>query len=114
MSIGLTRLQNLTLDSFHEHWRNHHAPLVVSVAGILGIRRYIQLLPLDGAEGFRVPADPKFDGVAQIDFDSIEDITKGHRTEQAQAALRQLAEDEARFIDREKSVRWWGRIEVVI
>lgn len=114
MSIGLTRLPSLTQSEFISHWRNHHAPLVISVSHLLGIRKYTQLVPLSGSERILIPPGSGFDGVAEIDFDSVEIVTSGHRSEEARAAIRQLAMDEAAFVDTEKSVRWWGRIESIL
>lgn len=109
LSIGLTRLPALTQEEFLSHWQVVHAPLVISVSRVLGIRHYTQLVPLNGGEGKSLPSGPELDGVAQIDFDSIEIVTSGHRSEEARAALRQVALDEATFIDTAKSVRWWSR-----
>lgn len=114
MSIGLTRLPALTQEEFLDHWRNQHAPLVTSVSGVLGIRKYTQLVPLSGSECIHIPPGSRFDGVAEIDFDSVEIVTSGHRSEEARAAIRQLAMDEAAFVDTEKSVRWWGRVESIL
>jgi uncharacterized protein (TIGR02118 family) len=110
MSIGLTRLSALTQEEFLSHWQVVHAPLVISVSRVLGIRHYTQLIPLNDAEGKSLRSGPEFDGIAQVDFESIEAVTRGHRSEEARGALRQLAFDEATFIDTAKSVRWWSRI----
>lgn len=114
MSIGLTRLPLLSHEEFLNYWRNHHGPLVLSVSGILGIRRYHRLVPLSHSSGLGASSGPAFDGVAQVDFDTVEAVLFGHRNEAAREALRRLREDEDRFLAREKSVTSWSEIETVL
>jgi uncharacterized protein (TIGR02118 family) len=114
MSIGLTRLPSLSHEEFLAYWRNHHAPLVLSVSEILGIRRYNRLVPLSESSGLKSSSESSFDGVAQVDFDSIEAVVYGQRSEHAPNALKRLREDEDRFIAREKSVTSWAEIESVL
>ena len=106
IQYGLHRKPGMSHEDFVAYWRDHHAELVRSVAGCLGIVRYVQnhgALPDVTAhmrEG-RGTAEP-FDGLAAISFASEEELK---RTDpEAVEARRRLAEDEAEFIDFSRSV----------
>ena len=114
MSVGLTRLPLLSHDEFLAYWRGYHAPLVLAVSGILGIRRYQRLVPLSPSAGLSASSGLAFDGVAQVDFDTVDAVLFGHRNEAAREALRRLREDEDRFLARQKSVTSWSEIETVL
>ena len=55
----------------------------------------------------------KFDRVAQLWWDSFDDMASA-RAEEAAPAARALLEDERRFIDLTKSHLWWGEEHVII
>jgi len=42
----VTRLAHLSQQAFDAHWIERHAPLVRSFQGVLGIRAYVQTVPL--------------------------------------------------------------------
>ena len=108
--FGLHRLPPLSVDEFALYWRDRHAPLVASVAAVLGIRRYVQLHPLTGT----VPENLAnsrglaltFDGIAELWFDSEAAITESTSTADGRRAARLLLEDERRFIDLDRSPIW--------
>lgn len=108
MSIGLTRLPHLDESEFLQYWQNDHAPLVQSVAEVLGIRKYVQQIPLATSSGLKNSSQFNFDGIAEVWFDDIDSVFVGHRQAEAKAALAELNQDEARFIDQNKSVVWWS------
>ncbi len=118
MTFCLMRLPHLTREAFQDHWLNRHGPLVKSVAGDLGIRRYVQLhsLPLRASAGLRAGrgAPEEYDGVAELWFDSLEAVLENGRRPQAQAAGLRLLEDEKTFIDLPRSPLWWGEERAVI
>jgi uncharacterized protein (TIGR02118 family) len=104
----LTRLPSLTQEEFQDYWLNTHAPLVRSVAALLNIRRYVQShsfsdARLQPAVAVRAAIVSGYDGVAEISWDSIEDIISAGATSEGRAAGRKLLEDERRFIDLPKS-----------
>ena len=84
----------------------------------LRIRRYVQLhsLPAEAHEGLRASreAPAEFDGVAELWFDSLDDVIENGRRPEAQAAGALLLEDERRFIDLPRSPLWWGEERVII
>ncbi|MFZ5669542.1 MAG: EthD domain-containing protein [Pseudomonadota bacterium] len=111
LTIALTRLPTLTRGEFQAYWRDRHAPLVRSMAEVMGIVGYVQLHvgPDDGGPG----AAP-FDGLAEVWFASREAHAARMATADARAAARRLREDERRFVDIARSPRWWGQAHRVI
>ena len=116
LTFVLTRLPHLSREAFQDYWLNTHAPLVASVREPLRIRRYVQLhsLPADVSASLRQSrGGPEgYDGVAQLWWDSFEDMA-GAGDEAAREAGRLLLEDEKRFVDLSRSPLWWG-VEHVI
>lgn len=118
LTFALVRLPHLTREQFQDYWLNTHGPLVASVKDVLRIRRYVQLHSFDEAisEGIRASrnAPPQFDGVAQLWYDSLEDLAALGGDPAAREAGRLLLEDERKFIDLPKSPLWWGEEKVII
>lgn len=118
LTFALVRLPHLTREQFQDYWLNTHGPLVASVKDVLRIRRYVQLHSFDAAisEGIRASrnAPPQFDGVAQLWYDSLEDLAALGGDPAAREAGRLLLEDERKFIDLPKSPLWWGEEKVII
>ena len=101
MTFVLTRLPHLSREQFQDYWLNTHAPLVASVRETLRIRRYVQLhsLPPEISDSLRATrGGPEgFDGVAQLWWDSFEDLAAGAHDEAAKAAGRIVEQRAARF-----------------
>ncbi len=118
LTFALVRLPHLTREQFQDYWLNIHGPLVASVKDSLRIRRYVQLHSFDEAlsAGIRASRDgpPQFDGVAQLWYDSLEDLAALADDPAARAAGRLLLEDEKTFIALPKSPLWWGEEKVII
>ena len=115
----LRRREDMTREEFQRYWREQHAPLVKRNAEALRIRRYVQVhardTDLDDAiTGVRGSAPRFYDGVAELWWDSLEDLLAAFSTEEGQAAGRALLEDEQRFIDLPHSPLWLGEENVVI
>jgi uncharacterized protein (TIGR02118 family) len=116
LTYALVRLPHLTRAEFQTYWFETHAPLVASVKEALRIRRYVQLhsLSADVSEQIRASrGGPEgYDGVAQLWWDSFEDMAGGDPAAAAEAG-RLLLEDEKRFIDLSRSPLWWGEEKVI-
>lgn len=122
LTFCLTRLPSLTVEQFQDYWWNRHAPLVKSHREALRIKRYVQMHSADPAlaEALRTSragsldkAPAVYDGVAQLWWDSLDDIAAAMTTPEGAEAGRQLLEDEAKFIDFAKSPLWFGEEKVV-
>lgn len=118
LTFCLTRLPHLSREAFQDYWFNTHGPLVRSVGEVLGVRRYVQMhsLPQEVSEPLRAsrggPAG--FDGVAELWYDSLEDLGVRMQDPAAREAAALLLEDEKKFIDLPRSPLWWGQERPVI
>ena len=118
LTFCLVRLPHLSREAFQDYWFNTHGPLVRSVGEVLGVRRYVQTHSLPDAASEALQASrggpPSFDGVAELWYDSLEDLGVRMQDPAARAAAQLLLEDERRFIDLAKSPLWWGEEKPVI
>lgn len=118
LTFCLTRRPEFTRATFQDYWFNTHAPLVTSVKDVLRIRRYVQMhsLPLEVSADTRASrGGPEgYDGVAELWWDSFEDMGLSAGDPAAREAGRLLLEDEKRFIDLARSPLWWGEERVII
>jgi uncharacterized protein (TIGR02118 family) len=115
----LRRREGITREEFQRYWREQHAPLVRRHAETLRIRRYVQThareTDLDGVLATSRGSEPSFyDGVAELWWDSLEDLLAAYSTEAGQAAGAELLADEQRFIDLPRSPLWLGEEKVVV
>ena len=108
----LRRLPTLSREEFQRYWYETHGPLVRRHAKALRIRRYVQLHTLDDPINAALQesrgAEEPYDGVAELWWESREDLEQALATPEAQQAGRELLEDERRFIDLGRSALWLG------
>lgn len=92
---------------FHKYWLENHGPLVRSFAKVIRARKYIQshtIAPELSAEFAKSRGMPDaYDGITEVWWDNIEDLTAGMNSPEGQEAGRKLIEDEAKFIDFKRS-----------
>jgi uncharacterized protein (TIGR02118 family) len=104
------RLEHLSRAEFQRYWRETHGPLVRSQAALLRIRRYVQTHTLDSPVNAALAtsrgAPEEFDGVAELWWDSLDDLTAATASSEGRAASLALYEDERRFIDHARSPLW--------
>lgn len=120
LTFCLHRLPSLSREDFQRYWHERHAPLVARHAETLRIRRYVQTHSLVEGDpvnaGLRAsrggPAD--YDGVAELWWDSLEDLAAATASDDGGAAAIELLEDERTFIDLARSPLWLGEERVVI
>jgi uncharacterized protein (TIGR02118 family) len=115
----LRRREGMSREEFQRYWREQHAPLVQRHAESLRIKRYVQThardTDLDEAVAASRGSEARFyDGVAELWWDSLEDVVAAYSSEAGQAAGAELLEDEQRFIDLSRSPLWFGEEEVLI
>lgn len=112
------RLPGMARAEFQAYWRERHAPLVREVAPVLRIRRYVQshtvdIAAISAAVEARGGGEP-FDGVAELWWDSAEDIVAVGDTKAGRDAGRRLLADEKNFIDLATSTIFYTEEHVVI
>ncbi len=112
LTFCLTRLPGLSREQFQAYWYDNHAPLVKSVSEVLGIRRYVQMHSMPDEASAALQASrggpASYDGVAQLWYDSLEDLGQRMADPRARDAAQLLLEDEKKFIDLPRSPLWWG------
>lgn len=113
------RLPALSPEAFYQYWLENHGPLVRSHSTALRIRRYTQghtftdprIDPAVNARGCQVAA---YDGVAEVWWDSVEDLVEAGSSAEGRAAGRELLEDERRFIDLANSSMFYVREHEIV
>ena len=114
----LRRLPRLSREEFQRYWRETHGPLVRSHAKTLRIRRYVQVHTLENPinevlRESRGTLEP-YDGVAELWWDSAEDMAVANLTPEGRRAAQELLDDERRFADLERSALWVAEEHVVV
>jgi uncharacterized protein (TIGR02118 family) len=115
----IRRREGMTREEFQRYWRQEHAQLVKRHAEVLRIRRYVQThardTDLDEALAGSRGSQPRYyDGVAELWWESVEDLLEASTSDEGQIAGQALLEDERRFIDLANSPIWLGEENVVI
>jgi hypothetical protein len=103
----IRRREDLPLEEFHRYRLEEHGPLARSLLESLGPRRYVQThtltTDLNGALAASRGTSEAYDGLAEVWWDSLDMLLAVSGTEEGQRANETLTEDEARFIDFERS-----------
>ena len=93
--ICARRKSGMTRAEFSDYWRNHHGPLVRSVPEFMQhVRKYVQCHLVAGAPPLGVAG--AYDGVAELWFDSAEEI---ERAFEEPRYLEIIRPDELKFVD---------------
>jgi hypothetical protein len=111
LTFLLRRKPDMTLREFQEYWRRKHGPLVAGCGDALHVRRYVQVHTLDdpaNAEGAQARGGMElpYDGVAELWWDTWDQLNDCMTSEAGREAGAALLEDEARFIDLPHSPLW--------
>ena len=103
----LTRHPDMTREEFQDYWLNRHGPFFQENAGAMRAKRYVQSHTLDTPlnEGMRSSRGmvPECDGVAEVWFESEEDLIEGMSSPEGQKLGAALLEDEKNFVDHSRS-----------
>jgi uncharacterized protein (TIGR02118 family) len=103
----IRRREDLPPEEFHRYWLEEHGPLAGRLLEQLGARRYVQThtlnTDLNAALAARRGTAEAFDGLAEVWWDSLDALFAAAGSEAGQSANETLTEDEARFIDFERS-----------
>jgi uncharacterized protein (TIGR02118 family) len=112
LTFCLHRLPDLTREAFQRYWRESHAPLVAKHREVLRIRRYVQMHAATTALNDVIRAGrgapEMYDGVAELWWDSFDDLGAATQSPEGQAAGLELLEDERTFIDLAGSPLFFG------
>jgi uncharacterized protein (TIGR02118 family) len=112
LTFCLRRLPHLSREEFQRYWLETHGPLVRRHAGVLRIRRYVQMhtlaTPYNAALQQSRGGPEEYDGVAELWWDSLDDLAAAVATEDGRSAGMALLEDERRFIDLARSPLFVG------
>lgn len=106
LSFLVRRHPDWTPEDFRRYWRERHAPLIARHAPAFGIRRYVQVHPLEHPHNAPSTAFPdRYDGIAELTFESRKhlDLWFDNATPETAAAGREIRADEREFIDRANS-----------
>jgi hypothetical protein len=96
-----------------------HAELVMTIKDVTRMRKYVQIhpLPADVNEGFLaargMTMDDLPDGMAEVWWDSIEDMYAGFSGEEGAKAAQLLVDDEARFLDVDRCLAFMAEEKVI-
>lgn len=103
----LHRRSDITRAQFQDYWLNKHGPFFQKNAATMRSKRYVQChtidSPLNDAMRTSRNMQPEFDGVAEVWFESEEDLMEAMASAEMQYLSAALLEDEATFIDHARS-----------
>jgi uncharacterized protein (TIGR02118 family) len=101
--VLLKKLPHLSDAEFRRFWLEEHGPIVRRNASARRISRYLQLHPafgdvLDGIVGRRGGSVAPFDGVAEICWNSLDDMRAANASEEGRRAAVEIVEHEQQFL----------------
>ncbi len=103
----LRRRSDMTREQFQDYWKNSHGPFFMKNAGTMRAKKYVQSLTIDTPlnEGLKNSRGmlPEYDGVAEVWFESEEDLMEAMSSPEGQKLSVALLEDEGNFIDHAQS-----------
>jgi len=102
--VLMKKLPHLSDEEFRRFWLEEHGPIVRRNATARKIARYVQLHPafgnaLQGVVERRGGSVVPFDGVAEICWDSIEDMHAANASEEGGRAAMEIVEHERQFLE---------------
>lgn len=96
----MTKRQDITSEAFIDYYENHHVPLVLSLAPMPTVYKRNYVVRGDAAN-LESPAIG-FDGITELAWDD----RAGFEDWITRLGVPQIAEDEARFLDRSKTTAY--------
>ncbi|CAB4926873.1 unannotated protein [freshwater metagenome] len=112
------RKKGMTHEEYVERLKVH-AELVMTVKDVTRMRKYVQVHPLPGDANVQFLAargmtlDDMPDGMAEVWWDSVEDMYAGFSGEEGAKAAQLLVEDEARFLDVDRCIAFLADDKVI-
>lgn len=103
----LTRHPDMTREQFQDYWQHQHGPFFMKNAATMRAKKYVQSLTLDTPlnAGLRESRgmQPEYDGVAEVWFESEQDLMEAMSSPEGQELSVALLKDESNFVDHAKS-----------
>jgi uncharacterized protein (TIGR02118 family) len=103
----ITRHPDMTREQFRDYWMNNHGPFFMKNADDMRAKKYVQSHTVDTPlnEGLRNSRGmmPEYDGIAEVWYESEEDLMEGMNSPEGQKLSDALLKDESNFIDHSKS-----------
>ncbi len=103
----ITRRSDLSREQFRDYWLNSHGPFFMQNAETMRAKKYIQSYTMDSPlnAGLRESRgmQPEYDGVAEVWFDSEQELMEAMSSAEGQELSAALLEDESNFIDHARS-----------
>jgi uncharacterized protein (TIGR02118 family) len=102
--VCMKKLPHLSHAEFLRFWLEEHGPIVRRNAEARRIKRYTQVHPegaaaLEGIVNRRGGSVVRFDGLAEICWDSVDDIIAASKSSEGQRAAAEIVEHEKQFLD---------------
>lgn len=111
----LCRHPQMTREAFQEYWRDEHGPFFMKNAALMRAKKYVQSHTIDSPmnDAFRESRGliAEFDGVAEVWFESEEDMLAAMSSSEGQDLAAALLKDENNFIDHARSAAFLVREE---
>lgn len=112
------RAPHLSREEFQRYWRETHGPLVRKHAATLRIQRYVQVHTIDHQlnavlRESRGAPEP-YDGIAELWWESSDDLIEAIQSPEGEQASTELFEDERHFIDHPHSPVWLATEHAVV
>ena len=103
----LCRRSDLSRAEFQDYWQNQHGPFFQANAAVMRSKRYVQSHTIDSPLNQAMMESrgmlPEYDGVAEVWFESEEDLLQAMGTAEMQELSKALLKDEGNFVDHAKS-----------
>lgn len=103
----LTRRSDISREQFQDYWLNQHGPFFMKNAEVMRAKKYLQSHTINSPLNIGMRESrgmlPEFDGVAEVWFESEEELVAVMSSPEGQKLSVALQEDEESFIDHSKS-----------
>ena len=102
-----TRHPDMTREEFQDYWLNKHGRLFQKFADVYRAKKYVQCHTVDTPLNDSIQDSrgmlPAYDGVAEVWFDSEQDLMDAMSSPEGQEVSAILLQDEGNFLDHTKS-----------
>ena len=111
--FALRRKSGMSVEEFQEHLVRKYGPLMASFGDVLGVRKYVQSVTLDGDPAVAgwiasrgSAMEPSYDAVSEVWWDTLEKLSATQSSSAGQEAWAALLAEEQRFVDHANSPLW--------